>query len=171
MNLKRNIVKTKMLLKSLLSSIAVVLFPLCLNASDADYDLVPDSKDLCPNTPDGVFVDKLGCTKHIKKTIYFDHASWTIDLEDKDLISSIVTIAQELQGYKIYIQGHTDATADPKTNLYFSKKRAMNVYNTIVKDIDMKRIVVSWYGESQPIASNTTEEGKQNNRRVSIVLR
>jgi outer membrane protein OmpA-like peptidoglycan-associated protein len=55
--------------------------------------------------------------------------------------------------------------------LYYSKQRALNVFNIIAKKIDKKRIVVSWYGESEPIASNTTKEGMQHNRRVSIVLR
>jgi len=151
----------------------VLLFcvPLYLFSSDMDYDLVPDSQDICPNTPEGVFVDNIGCTKIIKKTIYFEHASWTLDIQASETLKSIISIAKELKGYKIYIQGHTDATADSKTNLYYSKQRASNVFNLISKDIDKKRIVVSWYGESQPVASNTTEDGKQSNRRVSIVLR
>ena len=149
----------------------LICVPLYLFSTDLDYDLVPDSDDICPNTPEGVFVDKIGCTKIIKKTIYFDHASWKLDIEAQETLQSIVAIAKELQGYKIYIQGHTDATADSETNLYYSKQRASNVFNIIAKDIDKKRIVVSWYGESQPVASNTTDSGKQSNRRVSIILR
>jgi len=145
--------------------------PLTLYGNDMDLDLVPDMEDLCPNTPEGVFVDNLGCTKVIEKTIHFEHASWTLDIKAVKSIQSIITIAKELQGYKIYIQGHTDATADLKTNLYYSKQRASNVFNLMAKEIDKKRMVVSWYGESQPVASNTTDEGKQTNRRVTIILR
>lgn len=159
-------------LKYIKRLIVITLFlPIFIFASDFDYDLVPDSEDLCPQTPEGVFVDKVGCIKPIKRTVYFEHASWTIDLKAKETIDSIVAIAKELKGYKIYIQGHTDATSDPKTNLYYSKQRASNVFNVIAKEIDKKRIVVSWYGESEPIASNTTKEGQQSNRRVSIILR
>jgi len=156
------------LLKRLFIFISI---PLYLLANDMDYDLVPDSEDICPNTPNGVFVDNVGCTKVIKKVIYFEHASWTLDIKAMETINSIITLAKELQGYKIYIQGHTDATADSQTNLYYSKQRASNVFNSLAKNIDKKRIVVSWYGESQPVASNTTNSGKQSNRRVSIILR
>ena len=149
----------------------ISLLPLALYGSDMDLDLVPDSDDLCPNTPDGVFVDNVGCTKVIKKTVHFEHSSWRLDTKAVETIKSIISVAKELRGYKIYIQGHTDATADSKTNLYYSKQRALNVFNLIAKDIDEKRMVVSWYGESQPIASNTTQEGQRNNRRVSIILR
>ena len=145
--------------------------PLYLLSADMDYDLVPDSEDICPKTPEGVFVDNVGCTKIIKKTIYFENASWTLDIKAHETIKSIISIAQELKGYKIFIQGHTDATSDSKTNLYYSKQRASNVFNILAKDIEKKRIVVSWYGESQPVASNTTDSGKQSNRRVSIILR
>jgi len=152
-------------------ALLVISLPLALYGSDMDSDLVPDRQDLCPNTPEGVFVDNMGCTKTIEKTVYFEHASWTLDIKAVETVDSIIAIAKELQGYKIYIQGHTDATADSKTNLYYSKQRASNVFNLIAKEVDKKRMVVSWYGESQPIASNTTDEGQKSNRRVSIILK
>ncbi len=149
----------------------VCYLPVYLLASDIDNDLVPDSEDMCPNTPQNVFVDRVGCIKGIKKTVHFEHSSWVLDMDSLEVIQEVIALAKELNGYKIYIQGHTDATSDTNTNIYYSRQRASNVFEMIAKEIDKKRIVVSWYGESEPIASNTTQKGMQSNRRVTILLR
>lgn len=138
---------------------------------DSDGDLVPDSIDLCPNTSENVTVDKFGCRKTIEKILYFDLGQTAIKLDQYYIIEDIINLAKELKGYKIYIQGHADATSSAAVNLEISKQRAMNVFRALAKELDKSRIVISWYGESQPVASNVTKEGKSQNRRVSIHLR
>jgi OOP family OmpA-OmpF porin len=138
---------------------------------DSDGDLVPDVDDLCPNTQEGVFVDKYGCPKAIEKLVYFETAQVIISLDQHSVIEEVINLAKEMKGYKIFIQGHADSTSSSQINQYISKQRALNVYNALSKELDTSRIVVSWYGESQPIASNVTKEGKSLNRRVSIHLR
>jgi OmpA-OmpF porin, OOP family len=138
---------------------------------DTDNDLVPDSVDLCPNTQEGVFVDKFGCRKAIQKIIYFDHSQTIIKPDQYMVINDVIALAKELKGYKIYIQGYADSTASATINIAISKQRASNVFKALSKELDKSRIIISWYGESEPIASNVTKEGRSQNRRVTIQLR
>lgn len=138
---------------------------------DMDNDLIPDNVDLCPNTEEGVFVDKFGCRKAIEKVIYFDHGKSFISPDQYIVIKDIIALAKELKGYKIYIQGHADSTSTASVNLAISKQRANNVFKALSKGLDKSRMVLSWFGESEPIASNVTKEGRSENRRVTIRLK
>ena len=70
------------------------------------------------------------------------------------------------------IQGHTDAIGSDAANQRLSEKRAYAVVNFLVQygGIDAKRLQAKGYGESQPVASNETDEGRQLNRRVDFVI-
>jgi outer membrane protein OmpA-like peptidoglycan-associated protein len=83
-----------------------------------------------------------------------------------------VQIASECFGYEIYIQGHTDSTSSEKYNLYLSKRRAQRV-STILKsfNIDPKRVHIQWFGETKPVATNITQEGRYQNRRVEVYFK
>ena len=72
---------------------------------------------------------------------------------------------------KIKIIGHTDADGSNTNNLELSKKRAAAVKNAMLNKygISSSRIVTDGKGETQPIADNTSAEGKANNRRVEFV--
>lgn len=140
--------------------------------NDQDNDLVPDTHDRCPSTVEGVCVDAFGCTKELQRVINFDHASATVSLENQTKIESIVELIQECFGYTIIINGHTDSTADGKSNFILSKKRAYTLYDILVKNgVNKERIEINWYGETVPIASNITQKGKSKNRRVEILFR
>jgi putative exosortase-associated protein (TIGR04073 family) len=72
----------------------------------------------------------------------------------------------------IAISGHTDATGDELYNRDLSLKRAVTVRNYLVRQgVAPERIEVAGYGDSIPIASNDTREGRRSNRRVDIELR
>jgi OOP family OmpA-OmpF porin len=142
-----------------------------VNNNDKDNDLVPDTIDECLNTPDGVFVNKHGCTHKIKKNIYFKHASYDIDTREKEKIDEISELAKEGFGYKILIEGHTDSISDAKYNLKLSKHRALKIKKLLIKSkIDKKRIYIKWYGETMPISSNISEKNRALNRRVKITF-
>jgi OOP family OmpA-OmpF porin len=158
-------------MRYLLLLFIVVQIGLSENLQDSDGDLIPDHLDLCPKTLEGVFVDKYGCQKAIEKLLYFETAQSIISLDQYSVIEEVVNLAKEMKGYKIFIQGHADSTSSSQVNQYISKQRALNVYNALSKELDKSRMVVSWYGESQPIASNVTKEGRSLNRRVTIHLR
>ncbi|OPY91103.1 MAG: Outer membrane protein Omp38 precursor [Syntrophus sp. PtaU1.Bin208] len=71
----------------------------------------------------------------------------------------------------VEIQGHTDNVASRAANMKLSQSRADSVKDCLVKDfgIDASRIKAVGYGQDKPIASNATPEGRQKNRRVSVV--
>ena len=72
---------------------------------------------------------------------------------------------------KIQIAGHTDNVGSYKANIRLSKNRAQRVTNYLIeKGIEEDRIVAVGYGSSRPIASNETDEGKAENRRVEVVI-
>lgn len=72
----------------------------------------------------------------------------------------------------IVIEGHTDNTGNPEYNLDLSQKRADFVKNALIqKGIQNNRIVARGMGQSYPIASNNTKEGRQENRRIEISVK
>ena len=142
------------------------------STNDIDNDLVPNKLDKCPNTPEGVFVTRDGCTKPLYRNIYFDHASTYINDEFKKLIQETADLIIETPGYKIYISGHTDSVADAGVNMTLSKKRALAVQDILIKNnVDQKLITTSWHGETIPVSSNITDIGRSENRRVNIILK
>ena len=72
----------------------------------------------------------------------------------------------------VEIAGHTDETGSDKYNRELSDRRAGSVRRFLVESgrIDSSRLVVAGYGESRPIQSNETEEGRAANRRVEFVI-
>ncbi|MBP2313578.1 OmpA family protein [Azospirillum soli] len=69
------------------------------------------------------------------------------------------------------VEGFTDNTGSSATNLRLSEERAMAVRDALAaRGVNPGRIVVQGFGESQPVASNATEAGRQQNRRVDIVI-
>jgi outer membrane protein OmpA-like peptidoglycan-associated protein len=72
-------------------------------------------------------------------------------------------------GIIIEIAGHTDVVGDEESNLKLSEARAETVRNYLIsKGISSERVVAKGYGESQPIAPNSTPEGRQKNRRTEV---
>jgi outer membrane protein OmpA-like peptidoglycan-associated protein len=71
----------------------------------------------------------------------------------------------------IQISGHTDNVGQAKDNLLLSNNRAKAVVNYLIqKGISAKRLVSKGFGSTKPIAPNTTENGKANNRRTEISI-
>ena len=71
----------------------------------------------------------------------------------------------------VSIEGHTDSTGEADYNAVLSKRRANTVKKAFtLLGVDESRLRTRGYGESQPIASNETREGRQKNRRVEIII-
>jgi OOP family OmpA-OmpF porin len=145
---------------------------------DSDGDGVLDSKDQCPNTPKGIKVDSVGCPEAIPEKV-----SITLLIEfdfDKAVVkpqyhSDIERVANFLRAYPkttVDLEGHTDSKGSEEYNMKLSQRRADNVKKYIVEkfNIDAARISPTGYGESQPVASNETDEGRQQNRRVVTII-
>jgi len=140
--------------------------------NDTDNDLVPNSMDKCPNTPEGVFVTRDGCTKEIYKNIYFDHGSSYVSDKFKNIIQETAELINETPGYNIFIAGHTDSISDAKSNMILSRKRAKVVQEILLQNkVNKNKITLSWYGETMPVSSNITHIGRSENRRVNIILK
>jgi len=71
----------------------------------------------------------------------------------------------------VIITGHTDNIGQKEDNLLLSQNRAKAVVQAMIqKGIEPTRLISEGQGESQPIADNNTEEGRQNNRRTEIKI-
>ncbi len=139
---------------------------------DSDEDGVPDYLDRCPNTPQGYKVDKNGCFISATLKINFEFNSTEIDPKYYPEIEKFAKFLKLNPNVKVEIQGHTDSVGSDKYNLILSQKRAEAVRNLLIKKygINPNRLTAKGYGESKPVASNLTEEGRAKNRRVEAVI-
>lgn len=161
---------------------------------DDDGDGVANKFDKCPNTPAGVKVDGAGCplpemkneTKVIEKIMITEEDKKVVAEAIKNLefdlgkaiirptsYASLDRVAALLvdKNFSLKLAGHTDNTGSLQTNLRLSKERAESVKAYLVsKGANASRIEATGYGPSQPIATNATAEGRQQNRRVEFTL-
>ncbi|MBE8719199.1 OmpA family protein [Sphingobacterium pedocola] len=161
---------------------------------DDDGDGVANKYDKCPNTPAGVKVDGSGCplpemkneTKVIEKIVVTEEDRKVVDEAIKNLefdlgkstirstsFSSLDRVAALLieKNFSLKLAGHTDNTGSMQTNLRLSKERAEAVKAYLVsKGANASRVEATGYGPNQPIATNATAEGRQQNRRVEFTL-
>ena len=98
---------------------------------DTDKDGVPDIKDLCPNTPQGLVVDHNGCPIITTLRINFDTNKWDVKKIYYPEIKKIADTLKANPNLKIEIAGYTDDKGDDKYNLWLSKKRAQAVKNIL----------------------------------------
>ncbi|NPV14357.1 OmpA family protein [candidate division WOR-3 bacterium] len=107
------------------------------------------------------------------KGVYFEFGKATLRTESYPALMEAAQIMKDNPDILVEIQGHTDNIGSDKANQILSEKRAYSVMNFLVQygGIDPKRLTAKGYGESRPIASNDTDEGRQLNRRVEFVIR
>jgi outer membrane protein OmpA-like peptidoglycan-associated protein len=86
-------------------------------------------------------------------------------------LNELAAILKKYEDTNILIEGHTDATGTDEHNLELSRQRAQSVANQLASlQVNPARFTIMGYGESQPIATNDTSEGKQQNRRVDLAI-
>jgi outer membrane protein OmpA-like peptidoglycan-associated protein len=86
-------------------------------------------------------------------------------------IDKLVAFLKKYPNRNVLIEGHTDSIGTADYNLDLSQRRADAVRIALVEgNIRMSRINTKGYGKSYPVASNTTEAGRQRNRRVEIII-
>lgn len=161
----------------------------CPDAGDSDGDGFKDEVDRCPYDPEDKndFEDEDGCpderlknarvvvTKEaikIKEVIYFDTGKATIQTRSYDLLDEIARVVNEHPELKkIRIEGHTDAVGNDLSNLKLSQARAESVAAYLKsKGVDGSRLDAAGFGEMRPIASNDTDDGRSQNRRVEFII-
>ena len=140
---------------------------------DDDNDGVPNSRDKCPNTRAGATVDADGCEITENLTINlvveeFDFDSAVLKPEMKAALEDFVDKVKASPGHEsVTVIGHTDSTGPEAYNLKLSERRAQAAADYL-ESLGIDSITVKGMGESQPIADNSTREGRAQNRRIEI---
>jgi outer membrane protein OmpA-like peptidoglycan-associated protein/tetratricopeptide (TPR) repeat protein len=105
----------------------------------------------------------------VMKNVFFDSDSYELKSESKFELDRLVKLLKENPALQIEISGHTDNSGKIEYNNKLSENRARKVAEYLVKNgADIKMITSKGYGALQPIAPNTTEEGKAQNRRTEF---
>ncbi len=145
---------------------------------DSDGDGVPDYLDECPDSEAGAKVDDKGCYIELEEEVTIDmNIEFETDKADirPDHISELSRAVNFLRQYpttNAVIEGHTDSDGSASYNQSLSERRAKAVYDYMIQEAGIRAGRLDWagYGETQPIASNDTDDGKQRNRRVTAVV-
>jgi OOP family OmpA-OmpF porin len=136
---------------------------------DSDGDGVVDRLDKCPKTPKGDKVDADGCSLTLKLEVQFDNNSAELRPESHDYLDQVATRLNELPSITGVIEGHTDSNGSADYNQDLSERRAKSVRDYLVsKGVAASRFTAEGLGELQPVADNTTAEGRAQNRRVVL---
>jgi outer membrane protein OmpA-like peptidoglycan-associated protein len=89
-----------------------------------------------------------------------------------DEIQRVATVLNQYPQTNIMVAGHTDSTGSESHNLMLSERRAVTVKNVLVgQGVSPTRITTVGFGEATPIAANSTEAGRQLNRRVVVTIK
>jgi len=103
-------------------------------------------------------------------SIRFQSGSASIDSGNDELLDRLTELARSCPG-KLIVQGHTDSHGDADQNQALSLARAAAVRDALVaRGIEEDRVAAAGYGESQPIADNSTSAGRAKNRRIVIAV-
>ena len=103
--------------------------------------------------------------------ILFDVGRSTLKAGSQASIERIAVVLRQYPQHQILVEGHTDATGSDASNLQLSRDRASSVRSALVGGgVEAARITAEGFGESRPVASNDTAAGRQQNRRVEIVI-
>jgi len=106
------------------------------------------------------------------RNIFFDLAKATLRPESNSELDRLVKLMKDVPNLKIEISGHTDNTGSALTNETLSQQRAEAVVNYLKqKGIDGSRMTAKGYGASKPVATNNTDDGRQQNRRTEFEIK
>jgi outer membrane protein OmpA-like peptidoglycan-associated protein len=101
--------------------------------------------------------------------IFFDFAKATLTKESFHELDRILPYFEKFQNLKIEISGHTDDVGSDEANQKLSEARANSVREYLINQgVRIDKIEAAGYGESIPVATNDTDEGRQLNRRVEF---
>ncbi len=110
-------------------------------------------------------------SKIVLRNVFFDSGSDALRNESRAELDDLVAILKQYPKLRVQIAGHTDNIGDAGANLSLSEKRAKSVVAYLVgKGIPAARLEAVGYGETQPIAPNSSEDGRQQNRRTEFEI-
>jgi outer membrane protein OmpA-like peptidoglycan-associated protein len=149
---------------------------------DRDYDEIPNEKDACPDDPgpanpdpkrNGCPVIRLRETEIATREPVNFQDDTAVLREDKSTLDVLNAVKDVLIAHaeitKVRVEGHTDNTGTPRSNQKLSQERADSAMKALIKaGIDKKRLEARGFGQSNPLDTNETEEGRAANRRVEL---
>ncbi|WP_133746471.1 OmpA family protein [Acinetobacter sp. 3664] len=101
--------------------------------------------------------------------INFASGSSDIPADNKAILDQAVTLLNKVSGVKLNVGGHTDSTGNAASNKALSQRRAQAVVDYLTsKGVDASKLVAQGHGSDQPVAENTTDEGRFKNRRIEF---
>jgi outer membrane protein OmpA-like peptidoglycan-associated protein len=148
---------------------------------DADNDGIADGKDKCPMEPgpESKIAEKNGCPSLTRFTddgeiqllepIQFDTGKATIKAVSFPILDEVMTLMKARKDLRVGVYGHTDSVGSDQANLMLSKNRAAACVKYLVDHgIAANRLESEGFGESKPITTNDTAEGRAKNRRTEF---
>ncbi|HEY6125704.1 MAG TPA: OmpA family protein [Steroidobacteraceae bacterium] len=138
---------------------------------DTDGDGVIDRLDKCPDTPKGDRVDAVGCSfkEEIKLPgVVFETGKADLKPESIPVLEGAIATLKRYPDINIEVAGHTDSRGSDALNLDLSSRRADTVLKYLQDGGVTNAITARGYGERQPVASNSNDDGRQQNRRVVL---
>ncbi len=146
--------------------------------SDSDGDGVADDMDDCPNTPAGARLDSRGCklavtqVASIKLKVNFAFDSDQVQEHYFADLQGLADFLKRFDDIHVDIEGHTDSAGPESYNQNLSQRRANAVRELLINEygVPAYRLEAKGYGESRPVATNDSEEGRAENRRGTATL-
>ena len=103
--------------------------------------------------------------------VLFDFDRFELKETAGSLLDEVVELLKAYPENKIKIEGHTDSVGTADYNLQLSQLRSASVAKYLIQEgIPTSRMEIAGYGETKPIASNSAVQGRQQNRRVEIII-
>ncbi len=128
-------------------------------------------------TPEAANASARSCQAELNGLVAREHiqfvtASARLSAESWDLLDRLADAAQKCPSSSIEVVGHTDNVGDKEDNDYLSKRRALAIVRYLRRSgVDEQRLTATGDGNSHPIASNDTEEGRAQNRRIEFIVK
>ena len=154
----------------------------CPVVVDKDLDGVVDTLDVCPDTPAQTVVDARGCPAQVSLVAALPEPVMTFVLDyqpnEFEVISDFTAELQRMAdfikarpGQRFIIEGHTDSIGSDASNMRLSAQRAEKVKAYLVekKGIPAALLDTRGFGENYHVADNSTQEGRQQNRRIVLI--
>jgi len=140
---------------------------------DGDNDGVNDVVDQCKDTGPGIPVDETGCDVFggVIAGVNFESGSAQLTAGAQTVLDKVASVLGDYPDISVAIDAHTDNQGDARGNLELSRQRAISVARYLVtRNVAAARLKPRAFGESQPLTSNATREGRAQNRRVEFSI-
>ena len=145
-----------------------------MKPKDSDNDGVADLKDKCPNSKPGVNVDSQGCElrkSFVLEGVNFVTSSDEITPQSRSRLDRAAETLIKNSDVNVEVAGYTDDRGDADFNRSLSQRRAESVKAYLQSSgVAADRMTARGYGESKPIADNSTSAGRAKNRRVELKI-